>query len=120
VADIGECAAEALLTDAPGPRLIELEGPRAFSPDDAAAAFASALGRPVRAQCLPEAEWPAALEASGFSPRTITAWTELFRGFNSGHVAFEGPEAVRLRGRVTLREAVEAYVRATAAALATP
>ena len=106
--DVGEAVAEALSRPgAPGCTDVELEGPAPVSADDAAAAFARALGRPVAAVVVPESEWPGQLAASQFSPRTIEAWTELFRAFNSGWIRFERPEKTR-RGRTTIGEAVAA------------
>jgi uncharacterized protein YbjT (DUF2867 family) len=105
-ADVGRVAAEAMLDTGTGTRAIELAGPRPCSPNDAAAAFTKALGRPVKAVAVPEAAWPGVLTQAGFSPRTITSWVELFRGFNSGHIAFEGEGAIQLQGRVSLAEAI--------------
>ncbi len=108
-ADVGAAAARALL-DASQRGVIEIEGPRAYSPDDAAAAFAAALGRPVKAISVPEAGWAPTLEQGGFSPRTIANWIEMFRGFNSGAIDFEKKAPAPLRGRVTIEEAVRAIV----------
>ncbi len=73
--------------------VVELEGPQAYSPDDAASAFAAALGRPVKAIAVPEADWAPTLAKGGFTPRTIDAWSEMFRGFNDGTIAFETKSA---------------------------
>lgn len=108
--DIGVAAARALL-DAGGKGVIEIEGPRAYSPDDAASAFATVLGRPVNAIAVPETEWPSTLERGGFSARTIDSWIELFRGFNSGAIDFEKRTSNPVRGSVPIEEAVRAIVR---------
>lgn len=109
-ADIGAVAARAMLDDSAS-GVIELEGPQAYSPDDAASAFAEALGRPVHADALPEAQWAPALAGSGFSPVTIASWIEMFRGFNSGVVDFERRVSTPVRGRVAIEDAVRAIVR---------
>jgi uncharacterized protein YbjT (DUF2867 family) len=116
VADIGETAADVMQEAGPGPRIVEIAGPTACSPRDAAAAFAEALGRPVTPTAVPDEEWPAALQAWRFSPRTIASWIELFHGFNSGHIRFEGGAAVRVTGRTTLRDAIRRIVGAAVAA----
>jgi uncharacterized protein YbjT (DUF2867 family) len=108
--DIGALAARALGDEAMR-GVIELEGPQPCSADDAAAAFSVALGKPVVAVPVPEAEWAANLQKSGFSPRTIEAWIEMFRGFNSGAIGFEARESAPLRGRVSIDEAVRAIVQ---------
>lgn len=108
-ADIGAVAARAM-TDAGRRGVIQLEGPAPCSADDAAAAFTAALGKPVTAVPVPENEWVANLERSGFAARTIAAWIEMFRGFNSGAVGFGGRGTPPLRGSVTIAEAVRAIV----------
>jgi uncharacterized protein YbjT (DUF2867 family) len=110
VADIGALAARAMLDDGMT-GVIQLEGPASCSADDAAAAFAAVLGRPVVAVPVPEAEWPPNLQKSGFSPRTIEAWVEMFRGFNSGAIGFEARDSAPLRGSVSIGEAVRAIVQ---------
>lgn len=107
VLDVGRAAAEAMV-DGAGARIVEISGPRDFSPADAAAAFSHCLGRPVAAVAVPRENWPAELTRSGFSARTIDSWVELFDAFNSGHVVFEGP-APR-RERVDIEEAVRAIL----------
>jgi uncharacterized protein YbjT (DUF2867 family) len=110
-ADVGRVAADAMMEPGTSARVIELDGPGSCSPNDAAAAFSRALGRKVEAVPIPESQWADALTRSGFRSRTIEAWIELFRGFNSGHIVFEGDEAARRHGRVTLAEAVAEFVR---------
>lgn len=107
--DIGATAARAL-RDTSSSGLIELEGPRPCSPDDAAAAFAAALGRPVKAVVVPEAEWAPTLARGGFTPRTIAAWMEMFRGFNAGTIGFEKANAAVAQGSTGIADAVRAIV----------
>jgi len=66
------------------------------------------LGRGVEVVEIPEAGWGDALGGSGFAPRTIAAWTEMFRGFNSGWIGFEGGEDEVRRGGVELAEVAAA------------
>jgi uncharacterized protein YbjT (DUF2867 family) len=70
--DAGAVAAAALLEGPPaGPvpsrQILEVVGPRDFSPDDVAAALAGLLGRPVQAEALPLAALPAVLAGAGAS-----------------------------------------------------
>jgi uncharacterized protein YbjT (DUF2867 family) len=70
--DVGAVAAAALLE---GPaegqvrsrQIVEVVGPREFSPDDVAAALATLLRRPVQAEALPLAALPAVLAGAGAS-----------------------------------------------------
>jgi uncharacterized protein YbjT (DUF2867 family) len=112
VADVGEAAADAMLDPRAGPGVVELAGPAACSPDDAAAAFSEALGRRVTVAAVPEAEWPEALRGWRFTPRTIAAWIEMFRGFNSGRIGFAKAGAATIAGRTSLRDAVRRIVGA--------
>jgi uncharacterized protein YbjT (DUF2867 family) len=110
--DVGDVAARAMLGLSAATGVIELEGPAGCSPRQAADAFARALGRSVDVAIVPEEDWPGALVASGFTPRTIAAWIELFRSFNAGAIAFE-EGMPRWRGRVAIEEAIGAIVRGT-------
>lgn len=104
--DVGEAVAGELTgTNSLPTSVVEVEGPAAVSAEDAASAFARVLGRAVTAVAVPESDWPARLAGSQFSLRTIEAWMELFRGFNSGLIGFEHPAETR-RGRTSLDAAV--------------
>jgi uncharacterized protein YbjT (DUF2867 family) len=114
-ADIGRAAAEALREDWAGQRIIALQGPAAYSPNDVAAAFARVLGRPVQAVAVPEAGWAEALSHGGFSARSIAGFTEMMRGLNSGHIDFgSDPTAEPRRGREPIDAVVTALVKAAA------
>ncbi|MBW8727978.1 MAG: NmrA family NAD(P)-binding protein [Inquilinus limosus] len=114
-ADIGHAAAEALREDWTGIRTIGLEGPAGYSPNDVAAAFARALGRPVQAVAVPEADWPAALSQAGLSPDAVDGFVELNRAVNSGHVDFAAdPAAGHRRGRTPIDTVVAALVKTVA------
>ncbi|WP_342241990.1 NmrA family NAD(P)-binding protein [Inquilinus sp. OTU3971] len=114
-ADIGRAAAEVLREDWAGQRTIALQGPATYSPDDVAAAFARALGKPVQAVAVPEAGWAEALSHGGLSARSIAGFTEMMRGLNSGHIDFGSDPAVEpRRGREPIDTVVAALVKAVA------
>lgn len=107
-ADIGRAAAAAMTEDWTGKRIIELHGAADYSPSDVAAAFASALGRDVQAVAVPESEWQVMISNFGFSPEALNSYSEMIRGINSGHVAFEGGSHVQtVKGQTTIAEAVK-------------
>jgi uncharacterized protein YbjT (DUF2867 family) len=114
-ADIGRAAAEALREDWGGIRTIGLEGPAAYAPNDVAAAFARALGRPVQAVAVPETGWPAALSQAGLSPGAVDGFVELNRALNSGHVDFATDPAAGHRRGPTPIDAVVAMLARDAA-----
>jgi uncharacterized protein YbjT (DUF2867 family) len=68
--DIGRLAAKTLQQEWSGNRYLELEGPRRYSPLDAAAAFSRCLGRPVRAVPVPHDRWAASFEKQGMARRS--------------------------------------------------
>lgn len=116
--DIGRVAAEALLAG-PGVgntqerqshRVISLEGPARYTPEEVAAAFSKVLGKPVQLISAPEeAIVPTLLEA-GFTQDLAGLFAEMIHGINTGHVDFDGaPEAI-VRGRVPLEAVVQKLV----------
>lgn len=101
---------ELLRTDT---RTVELAGPADCSPQQVAAAFATALGHPVRAEAIARERWFETLAAFGFPDAALANWVEMWEGFNNGHIGFEGtPE----RGRVTIEEFAAASTAVTAEA----
>lgn len=95
--DVGRTAAEMLLSPGDGARVVELEGPAPVSPADIAAGLGALLGRPVRAQPVPRAEWEARFRQQGAQHPGPRA--RMLDGFNEGWLRFEG---VTRRGAVPL------------------
>ncbi|MBV8932736.1 MAG: NmrA family NAD(P)-binding protein [Kutzneria sp.] len=78
------------------------------SPQDVAAAFGAALGNPVTARIIERPRWHQSLVDSGLPPAGVGTWIELWDGFNTGHIRFEGtPEP----GEVT----IEAFAKSNLA-----
>ena len=74
--DIGIAAARLLAEGGSGKRVIELAGPREYSPRDVAAALARAVGKPIAVQEAPEDAMEPALAAAGMNAE----WARLFQG----------------------------------------
>jgi hypothetical protein len=70
-----------------GQRVIELEGPRRYAPNDVAAAFAAVLDHDVEAKVLPWAEWCELHLSCGLTPCPAAAMVEMLNGFNTGWIA---------------------------------
>lgn len=102
--DIGRLVADLLLDTARGRGIVELEGPRRYSPNDVAEAFATVLRRPVQAQILPPSEWLGAYAQWGLTPRSAEAMREMLAGFNSGHIAFERAQADTVHGPTRIEQ----------------
>jgi uncharacterized protein YbjT (DUF2867 family) len=103
-ADIGRTAAALLQESWTGRRMVALEGPRRVSPDDIAAAFADALGRPVRAVAVPRNHWEDQFRAQGM--RNPTPRARMLDGFNEGWIDF----ADARKGTVGLTEVIRTLV----------
>ena len=110
-ADIGRVSAEALLEDWSGTRIVELEGPAHYSPNDAAAAFSKAVGSPVTAVAVPDTQWSSLMGMGGIPSPVIPHFIEMFHGLNNGTVDFEGAGASHIYGRVTLEEEIARLVK---------
>ena len=87
--DIGRAAARLLAEDGSGKRMIQLSGPREYSPNDVAAALGRVVGKPIVAQQHPEEATAAALLAAGMNPEWSRLFQELTHGVNTGRVAWE-------------------------------
>lgn len=98
--DVGRVAAQMLLEDWQGTRVVELEGPARVSPDDIAQAFSRILGRPVDTEAVERETWGALFKSQGMKdpiPRI-----QMLDGFNEGWIDFEGTADTIVKGRVEL------------------
>ena len=106
-ADIGRVAAEALLEGERAPDLIELAGPRDYTPEEVATAFGAVLGRPVKALAVPPPAMEPALQQAGFKPKMAALFAEMNVALNDGKLRWTGTPR---RGRVGVDEVVRAIV----------
>jgi uncharacterized protein YbjT (DUF2867 family) len=88
--DIGLAAARLLAAGGSGKQVIELAGPREYSPRDVAAALGRIVGKPIAAQQEPEEGMAAALMGAGMNAEWARLFQELTHGVNTGRVASEG------------------------------
>jgi NAD(P)H dehydrogenase (quinone) len=106
--DVGRVAADLLRETWTGLRIVELEAAERTTPNAIAAAFAKALGRPVRAQIAPRGEWEQAFRAQGM--KNPTPRMQMIDGFNEGWIDFKTQGANGPKGRVMIDEAIAALV----------
>jgi NAD(P)H dehydrogenase (quinone) len=106
--DVGRIAADLLRETWTGHRIVELEAAERTTPNAIAAAFAKALGKPVRTQVAPRGEWERALRAQGM--KNPTPRMQMIDGFNEGWIDFKTRGANSPKGRVTIDEAIAALV----------
>ncbi len=110
-ADIGRVAAELLQENWSGHRIVELEGPRRVTPNQAAAAFADLLGHPVKMEVVPRETWEPLFRSQGMknpAPRI-----RMLDGFNEGWIEFEGGQAGSRKGTVALETVLQSLTERT-------
>ncbi len=107
--DIGRIGAEQLLAGGQGRKVLELAGPEEYSPDQAAAALSTILGKPVVAQHAPLSAVVPTFKSFGFSDEAAKLFEEMYTGFSKGTIVYEHPASV-VRGRITLAEALRGMV----------
>lgn len=88
--DIGTAVARLLAEGGSGKRVIELAGPREYSPRDVAAALARIVGKPIAVQQAPEETMAPALMGAGMNAEWARLFQELTHGLNAGIVVWEG------------------------------
>jgi uncharacterized protein YbjT (DUF2867 family) len=99
--DIGRIAAALLVEGGRGRQVVELEGPRNYSPRDVAHALSAIVGREITPELLPNAAIVSVLTAAGISPRNAELLREMYAGIDSGLVKQEG-NARTIRGNVSI------------------
>jgi uncharacterized protein YbjT (DUF2867 family) len=108
--DVGRTAADLLLEDCSGHRVVELEGPRRVSPNDVAEAFAKALGLAVKPEIVARENWDALFRAQGMQHPTPRM--QMLDGFNAGWIEFAQRGATARKGSITIDQAIAALVGA--------
>ena len=106
--DIGRRIAELLGENWSGVRIEEIEAARRVTPNAIAAAFAKALGKPVKAAAVPREKWETIFRGQGMAnplPRM-----QMIDGFNEGWIEFRDKGALARKGAVSIDEVVTALV----------
>jgi len=106
--DIGRRIAELLGESWSGVRIEEIEAARRVTPNAIAAAFAKALGKPVKAAAVPREKWETIFRGQGMAnplPRM-----QMIDGFNEGWIEFRDKGALARKGAVSIDEVVTALV----------
>ena len=106
--DVGRVAAELLLQDWRGTRVVELEGPDWVTQNEIASELTKALHRPVRAEAVPRGNWAAIFRTQGM--RDPMPRIQMLDGFNEGWIKFEGNGATVIRGNTSLAKVIQGLV----------
>ena len=110
-ADIGATSAKALLEGGNGRSVIELAGPREYTPEDVAAALSRITGKPVLVQQGAEDAIVTALIAAGLNRHWAELYQESTRSLNNGHTAWEGGRARFVRGTTEIDTVLSRLVK---------
>lgn len=118
--DIGRLVADTLVQTWHGRRVIELEGPRRYSPLDMAQALAAVLERDIEPVAVARAQWAARFASEGMPADRTGPRIAMLDGFNSGWIDFEGAGAEHVQGRIPLGYVVDELVNAARGMVESP
>lgn len=107
VADIGRAVAALLVARASGD-VVNLVGPRDYSPDAAAKALSGILGRSVSVVEPPREAWVPALTAAGLGASYASELAAMYDAINEGRVGYEPGVGRTERGTTELVDALAA------------
>jgi len=107
--DIGTTAAKALL-EGPQKSVVELSGPRDYSPNDIAVVLGRITGKEIKAALGSEDAIIPALTGAGLNAHWAGLYKEMIVGLNRGHVAFEGGGGRAVRGATEVETVLRSLV----------
>ena len=107
--DVGRAAAALLQERSEGKRVVELESLQRVSPNTLAAAFANALGTPVRAEVVPREQWESIFRAQGM--KNPTPRIQMIEGFNAGWIDFADRGAHARKGSISIDQAITTLIQ---------
>ena len=107
--DVGRTAAALLQERWDGKRVVELEGAQRVSPNAVAAAFAKALGHPVRSEVVPRDRWESVFRAQGM--KNPTPRMQMIDGFNAGWIDFPDHGAHARKGSIGIDQAIATLIQ---------
>lgn len=110
-ADIGRTAAAQLLEGPGGPSglksIIELSGPREYSPADVAAILSKLTGKTINVAEAPLDAVIPTFTGFGLSPAVAALFRELYEGVINGKISWEGGAARAVRGTVPVEDVLK-------------
>jgi uncharacterized protein YbjT (DUF2867 family) len=107
--DIGALAGTLLLESWSGKRVVELEAKTRVSSADIATTLTDILGKPIKAEPVPRAQWEEVFRAQGM--KNPTPRIQMIEGFNEGWIEFEGGSESSIKGQTSLKTVLEEMVR---------
>ncbi|CAI9417625.1 hypothetical protein ANOBCDAF_04027 [Pleomorphomonas sp. T1.2MG-36] len=107
--DLGEAAADRLVSPLEDVGVVYVEGPELYTPSDVADAFADALGREIGLEVTERGRWEETFRSLGFSDVAARSFTRMTAAIVDSD--FDRQQAPR-RGKVTLSEFVSSVLAA--------
>ena len=111
--DVGRTVASTLEETWFGRRVIEVEGPRRYSPLDMAQSLAAVLEHDVETIAIPREQWAARFVDEGMPADRTAPRIAMLDGFNSGWIGFEKRSTEHVCGRIPLGYVADELVCAT-------
>ena len=111
-ADVGSVAAELLLEEWSGVRIVELEGPKRVTPLEIAACFGKLLGREVKTEAVPRFTWNDLFLSQGM--RNPLPRMQMLDGFNEGWIDFASGRDGTRKGVVALETVLQELIKRVA------
>lgn len=110
VEDVARTAVELLLNPADSSRVVELSGPREYSPKDILNILEQNLNRKLALYHYPEKEWRKLWDKEGVDPEMIELLTETYDGLNHQKITFSGNNVESRQGTVAMEEILGKWV----------
>lgn len=111
--DVGRTVANTLEETWFGRRVIEVEGPRRYSPLDMAQSLAAVLEHDVETIAIPREQWATRFVDEGMPADRTAPRIAMLDGFNSGWIGFEKRATEHVCGRIPLGYVADELVCAT-------
>lgn len=105
--DVGHFAGQILLSEEGQGEIYHIEGPKTYTPDEVAEVLCDLLGRPVRAEAVPQDQWYATYLANGFSTEAARSYATMTGIFV--HQCYEAPTGP-WRGSTDLATCLKRYL----------
>ncbi len=110
VEDVARTVVDLLLNPADSSRVVELAGPREYSPKDILNILEQNLNRKLALFHYSEKEWRKLWDKEGVDPEMIDLLTETYDGLNHQKITFSGNNVESRQGTVAMEEVLEKWV----------
>jgi uncharacterized protein YbjT (DUF2867 family) len=109
--DVGLTAARALAEGGTGTQVVDLSGPREYTPADVAAAVSRLLGKTIAPSYQPEEAIVPTFKSFGMSTDMAELYREMISGFNSGKVTRDTQGGRQVRGTIPIEKALAPFLQ---------